>query len=81
MDRVEHRQSGRPRHHARPEPRALARANVPTDPYPQHREDDKFLVWRATSTGRLVQVVFLLDEDDMVFIIHARPLTEKEKRR
>ncbi len=51
------------------------------DPYPQHREDDKFLVWAATSTGRLVQVVFLLDEDDCVFIIHARPLTEKEKRR
>ncbi len=52
-----------------------------TDPYPQHREDDRFLVWGATSTGRLVQVVFLLDEDDMVFIIHARPLTEREKRR
>ncbi len=51
------------------------------DPYPQHREDDKFLVWGATSTGRLVQVVFLIDEDDMVFIIHARPLTEREKRR
>ena len=52
-----------------------------TDPYPLHREDDKFLVWGATSTGRLIQVVFLLDENDMVFIIHARPLTEKEKRR
>ncbi len=51
------------------------------DPYPQHREDEKFLVWGATPTGRLLQVVFLLDEDDMVFIIHARPLTEKEKRR
>ena len=52
-----------------------------TDPYPQHREDDKFLVWGATPAGRLVQVVFVLDEDDTVFIIHARPLTEREKRR
>ena len=51
------------------------------DPYPKHREDDKFLVWGATTAGRLLQVVFLLDEDDRVFIIHARPLTEREKRR
>ncbi len=50
-------------------------------PYPLQREDEKFLVWGATAAGRLLQVVFLLDEDDMVFIIHARPLTEKEKRR
>ena len=50
------------------------------DPYPQHRED-KFLVWGATQAGRLLQVVFLLGEDDCVFIIHARPLTEGEKRR
>lgn len=52
-----------------------------TDPYPLHREDDKFLVWGAASGGRLLQVVFLLDEDDVVFVIHARPLTEREKRR
>ena len=52
-----------------------------THPYPLCREDDKFLVWGATSIARLAQVVFLIDEDDMVFIIHARPLTEKEKRR
>ena len=50
-------------------------------PYPQHREDDRFLVWGPTAAGRLLQVVFLLDEDDTVFIIHARPLTDKEKRR
>lgn len=50
-------------------------------PYPQHREDDKFLVLGSTAAGRLLQVVFLLDEDDTVFIIHARPLTNKEKRR
>ena len=50
-------------------------------PYPQHREDDKFLVWGPTAGGRLLQVVFLLDEDDTVFVIHARALTDKEKRR
>ncbi len=52
-----------------------------TGPYPQYREDDKFLAWGPTAAGRLLQVVFLLDEDDTVFIIHARPLTDKEKRR
>ncbi len=34
------------------------------DPYPKHREDDKFLVWGPTTAGRLLQVMFLLDEDD-----------------
>ncbi len=52
-----------------------------TSPYPMHREDDKFLVWGPTVAGRLLQVVFLLDEDDAVFVIHARPLTDREKRR
>jgi hypothetical protein len=27
------------------------------------------------------QVVFVIDEDDLVYVIHARPLTEKERRR
>lgn len=27
-----------------------------TDPYPQHREDGKFLAWGATTAGRLLQV-------------------------
>jgi uncharacterized DUF497 family protein len=31
--------------------------------------------------GRWVQVVFVLDPDRTVFIIHARPLTDREKRR
>ena len=52
-----------------------------TNPYPMHREDEKFLVWGPTAGGRLLQVVFLLDEHDMVFVIHARPLTDGEKRR
>jgi len=56
-------------------------ARQAADPYPQHREDDKFLVWGLTPGGRLVQVVFLLDKDDTVFVNHARPLTEREKRR
>jgi uncharacterized DUF497 family protein len=49
-------------------------------PYPRKIEDDKWLVWGRGRGGRLLQVVFVLDEDDTVFVIHARPLTEREKR-
>ncbi len=52
-----------------------------TRPYPLHREDDKWLVWGSTSNGEWLQVVFIIDEDDTVFVIHARPLTKNEKKR
>jgi uncharacterized DUF497 family protein len=50
-------------------------------PYPLARSDDKWLVWGRGSGGRWLQVVFVLDEDDSVYVIHARPLTSAEKRR
>lgn len=50
-------------------------------PFPKRRLDDKWLVWGAAAGGELLQVVFVLDEDDTVFVIHARRLTEREKRR
>ena len=43
--------------------------------------DDRYLVWGPTDDGRLLQVVFVIDDEDTIFVIHARPLTEKEKRR
>src|SRR5206468_2023695 len=49
-------------------------------PYPLRRADDKWLVWGRGRGGRLIQV-FILDDDDTVFVIHARPLTERERRR
>ncbi len=50
-------------------------------PYPLEVADDKFLVWGRARAGRLLQVVFVLDPDDTVYVLHARPLTEAEKRR
>ncbi len=50
-------------------------------PYPLSSGDEKLLVWGPTADGRILQVVFVLDEEDSVFIIHARPLTDKEKTR
>ncbi len=50
-------------------------------PYPLYREDGKWLVWGRGRGGRFLQVVFVIDDDGTVFVIHARPLTENEKRR
>lgn len=50
-------------------------------PYPRRRADDKWLVWGRTRTGRLLQVVFIIDEESALFVIHARELTPREKRR
>jgi uncharacterized DUF497 family protein len=50
-------------------------------PFPRRAADGRFLVWGRGVGGRLVQVVFLVDPDYSVYIIHARPLSEREKRR
>jgi len=43
-------------------------------PYPMKVEDEKRLVWGQTRSGRYIGI------DDIVFVIHARPLTPREKR-
>ena len=50
-------------------------------PFPQQIGDDKLLVMGRGRGGRFLQVIFLLDPDDAVFIMHARPLTKGERRR
>jgi uncharacterized DUF497 family protein len=50
-------------------------------PFPRKMEDDKWIVWGRGSGGRPLQVIFVLDEDETIFVIHARPLTDQEKRR
>ena len=48
--------------------------------YPRRIGEDKWLVWGADGSGRLLQV-FVLGEDGSVYVVHARPPTEEEKRR
>jgi uncharacterized DUF497 family protein len=50
-------------------------------PYPMARPDDKWLAVGRGRSGRWLQVIYILDSEDVVFVIHARPLTENEKRR
>lgn len=49
-------------------------------PWPLYQSDEKWLVWGQDQAGRHLQVVFVLEEDECVFVIHARPLTEREKK-
>ena len=44
-------------------------------PYPEEREDDKWLVIGRGSGGRFVQVVYVVDSNDVIYVIHVRPLT------
>jgi uncharacterized DUF497 family protein len=50
-------------------------------PFPQQIGDDKLLVMGRGTGGKFLQVIYLLDPDDTIFVIHARPLTDREKRR
>jgi uncharacterized DUF497 family protein len=50
-------------------------------PFPRKIEEDKWLVIGPGRGGRLLQVIYLVDPDKTVFIIHARPIDEREKKR
>ena len=43
-------------------------------------KDEKYRFWGRGQGGRLLQVVHVVDPDGTKYPIHARPLTEKEKR-
>jgi len=49
-------------------------------PFPQRIEEDKRLVWGQAEDGTFIQVIYVLDPDDTVFVIHAMWMTEKQKR-
>jgi len=49
-------------------------------PYPRKIGDEKTLVCGQTDAGRYLQVIYLIEDDDAVFVIHAMPLTERRKR-
>jgi uncharacterized DUF497 family protein len=50
-------------------------------PYPRSEGDGKWGVWGRGFSGRFVQVIYLIDADGTLYIIHARPLIDREKRR
>jgi uncharacterized DUF497 family protein len=52
-----------------------------TPPYPEEIGEEKLLVIGRGQGGRFVQVIYIHDDDGAIYIIHARPITEREKRR
>lgn len=50
-------------------------------PYPRPIGNEKWETVGATRAGKWITVIYLVDEDDTIFVIHARPLTDAERRR
>jgi hypothetical protein len=54
--------------------------NNPARGYPR-REGETYLVQGRGQGDRWVQVVYLIDPDGVIFVIHAMPLTSRRRRR
>jgi uncharacterized DUF497 family protein len=68
------------RHGVLPEEAEMA-VRAARSPFPRKIEEDKWLVWGRGQGGRFLQVIFVLNEDRTAYVIHARPLDDREKRR
>ena len=49
--------------------------------FPRKMDRQKWLVVGRGMGDRLVEVIYLLDEDGTAFVIHGMPLTTRRKRR
>lgn len=50
-------------------------------PYPRAIENGKLVVWGQTDGGVYLQVIYLMSPPGVVYVIHARPLNDREKKR
>ena len=50
-------------------------------PYPKPIGNEKWLVVGPLPGGRVIQVIYLVDEDEKLFVIHARALSNRERKR
>jgi hypothetical protein len=48
--------------------------------FPRKRDRRKWLVIGRGNGGRMVEVIYLLDNDGTAFVIHAMPLTTRGRR-
>jgi uncharacterized DUF497 family protein len=48
---------------------------------PLYRGDGKYLAQGRGSGGRWLHVIYVLDDDGTVYVIHSRSMTDREKRR
>ena len=54
--------------------------NNARSPWPEKIGDGKWRVWGRTHDGIYLQVIYIFSPNDVVFVIHAMPLTERQKR-
>lgn len=50
-------------------------------PYPENIGAGRWIVVGRGIGGRPVQVIYVVDPDGTLYVIHARPLTDREMRR
>jgi len=55
--------------------------NRPRRGFPRYSGDGRYLVHGADHGGRYIQVLYIFSPAKVVYVIHARPLTDAEKRR
>ena len=50
-------------------------------PFPQESSDGRWPVMGADENGLLLRVVYVLDSDATIYVIHAMPLSDRDKQR
>jgi uncharacterized DUF497 family protein len=50
-------------------------------PFPQEIDRGKFLVMGQDENGRYLRVIYVADPDATAFVIHAMPLSDRDKKR
>jgi uncharacterized DUF497 family protein len=50
-------------------------------PWPSYEGDGRWLVRGQDESGFYLQVVYIIDPEGTIYVIHARPLSDREKRR
>jgi uncharacterized DUF497 family protein len=57
-------------------------ANHARRPFPKPIGNDKWVVIGATVGGKWIEAIYVIDDDGTtLFVIHARPLTQRERHR
>lgn len=52
----------------------------PPHGFPRNIGDDKQMITGRGHAGRMIRVIYLLDEDRTYYVIHAMPLTLRRRR-
>jgi hypothetical protein len=53
----------------------------PSRGFPRYDGEGKYRAWGQSPAGRYLQVLYIFSPPGVVYVIHARPLTDTEKRR